>query len=186
MPNPRYVTAQPTAEVDRGLMQRQFRSSRPQLKLIAATPATMATVASHCHVHRERAVTTAGVGVVQRTAPYHCDPDRLVGSNPSKLSTCSIVARERTRRKSTPGTANLPAAPTLFPLWCARRTAIGERTPPCSGRPFRSLSLYERNWNGLPSADQPRHCQPPGVRPSRPARSSDSSASPRALVLDPE
>src|SRR5271165_7301070 len=59
-------------QIGRGLMQRQHRGCRPELKLVTVTLAAMATVASDRHVHRERAV-TPGRGVMQRTtsAPLH-------------------------------------------------------------------------------------------------------------------
>ena len=75
--------AQPTAQVDCGLMQGQPRGGGPQFKPITSTPAAMTTVASSRHVHRERAAATGGAGLVQRTAAVRLRP-RPTGGLESK------------------------------------------------------------------------------------------------------
>src|ERR1035441_9336626 len=54
-------------------MQRQPRGSSPKLELVTLTVATMAIIATDCHVHRERA-TTPRPGLVQRTTSVRLHP----------------------------------------------------------------------------------------------------------------
>jgi hypothetical protein len=56
-PNPRNIAAQATAQINRGLVQRQLPGSRPKLNRVTMTVAAMATVATDGHVHRETART---------------------------------------------------------------------------------------------------------------------------------
>jgi hypothetical protein len=52
-PNPGDVTAKSMAKIHCGLMQRQLRGGRPELKLVTVAVAAMAKVATERHVHRE-------------------------------------------------------------------------------------------------------------------------------------
>src|SRR5215813_4264446 len=67
-PKPGDLAAQATAEVDPCLIHALPGRRRPELQRVAMTPATMATVATARHVHRETATTAAGPAILQWTA----------------------------------------------------------------------------------------------------------------------
>ena len=70
--------------LDRGLMQRQLRRCRPELKLVAATVAAMATIAADRHVDRERA-TMPWPGLVQRTTSVPLRARSSRGNKPKQI-----------------------------------------------------------------------------------------------------
>src|SRR5947207_1737688 len=84
-PNPGNIAAKAMAKIDRRLMQRQLRGSRPELKLVTMTVAPMATVATDRHVHREPATTTAGPGIMQGTASVPLHPRPIRGLEPKQV-----------------------------------------------------------------------------------------------------
>jgi hypothetical protein len=84
-PNPGDVTAEPTAKIHCGLMQRKLPGSRPKLKLVAVAAAPMASVATDRHVHRERAMPATNPGVMQRTASVPLRPRSTRGLEPKQV-----------------------------------------------------------------------------------------------------
>jgi hypothetical protein len=158
-------------------MQGQLRGSRPKLELVTVALATMAEVAADRHVHRERATTTVPRrGLVQRTTSIPLRPRSLRGLEPKQaqdLLHCDLRANsveiDAWHDCSSGGELVEPHSMT-------RR--LGDRKTV----PF-LLSLW--GTGTAFSLDQSRRCQPVGVRQSRPARSSDSSASPRRSFLTP-
>ena len=65
------------------------------------------------------------------------------------------------------------------------RQSYSSTASPGGDRPFRSLPTLYGERERSPSIDPLRRCQPAAVRQSRPARSSDSSTSPKRSFLTP-
>src|SRR5262249_16499549 len=87
-PDPGNVAAELMTKIDRWLVQRYLRGSRPELKLNAVTAAPMEIAAAHRHLHRERAA-LGRRGGVQRTASLPHSPTAWLGAQGSFRSLSS-------------------------------------------------------------------------------------------------
>ena len=110
------------------------------------------------------------LGLMQRTASVPLHPRSTRGLEPKQVQ--HLLHRD------------LSANSVEVDAWHGCFLVLADTMARCSERPFRSLSSPMGNGNGPPhSISRSARCQPAGVRQSRPARSSDSSASPRRSFL---
>jgi hypothetical protein len=148
-------------------MQRQVRGSSPKLERIAVTVAAMAIVAADRHVHREWAPTTPRLGLMQRTTSVPLNPRSTRGQEPKQ-------AQHLPHRSLSANSVEVGA----------RRgfSSLGDATTRCSRTvPFPLFSIGGTGTT-LPR-DRSSLCHRAAGRLNRPARSCDSSTSPRPSFL---
>ena len=130
----------------------------------------MAIMAADRRVHRERATTRPWPGLVQRTTSIPLHSPSIRGLEPKQV-------RNLPHRDLSANSVEVDAR-----HGCS---SLGDATSRCSRTvPFPLFSLWATGT--APSIDGFRRCQPAGGRQSRPARSSDSSTSPKRSFLTPE